>query len=382
MSFTANGINLGIPSGVIVASAAHTTDPDGYVIADGVTRTFDTKYNNLIVLGIEQRIPSIYLSYQFDGNVNDVTGNNLNGSLRGTANFDSSVFKRGSGSLISNTSSYVYMPQDLLGASGFTIAFWFYKTTNIDNSSSFFGSFSGANSSFTIFSQVNGAGHDIRIFFSTCTFASINVWNHFAMTLTSTSNGTSTLKMYANGVLQVTSTSIYNSYPNDYLYNNQIGKFDGYLDDFNIYRSVLTDSQISQILGYTPPNLKASFLRATGSQTVSSISYSGPTLENYQHNAIQVHTHPGSADAHTHGTASTAANTYDNTPGRIGLGTCNFYNTEATTNDDSSNQVNVFNLFDVTFNSAPVQSISVTNAGNDSVETAPFCYGVNWLIKL
>jgi len=36
----------------------------------------------------------------------------------------------------------------------------------------------------------------------------------------------------------------------------------------------------------------------------------------------------------------------------------------------------------VTFNNAASQSITINNNGNDSNENAPFCYGVNWLIKL
>ena len=65
------------------------------------------------------------------------------------------------------------------------------------------------------------------------------------------------------------------------------------------------------------------------------------------------------------------------------MGACNSYNTEASANNSNdNNQVNVFQLYDVSFSIAPSQSITVSNNTGDSNENAPFCYGVNWLIKL
>lgn len=133
---------------------------------------------------------------------------------------------------------------------------------------------------------------------------------------------------------------------------------------------------------YTPPNLQGSFLRSSGSQTIGQV-YSGSTFKTFQHNQIQQHTHTGSSSAHTHGTNSTAStNSYDNTAGVIGLAVVNGYDTEATTNSNDNNQVNIFKVFDVVFDNAASQSITVDNSGNNANETAPFCYGVNWLIKL
>jgi hypothetical protein len=53
-------------------------------------------------------------------------------------------------------------------------------------------------------------------------------------------------------------------------------------------------------------------------------------------------------------------------------------------NPNIGNKVNVYKVFDVSFSFAASQSITVANSSNNANtnETAPFCYGVNWLIKL
>jgi hypothetical protein len=59
----------------------------------------------------------------------------------------------------------------------------------------------------------------------------------------------------------------------------------------------------------------------------------------------------------------------------------NGYNTEEGTNSDQINEMNVFNLYDVAFVKANAQDGYTDILGSDN-DTAPFCYGVNWLIKL
>jgi hypothetical protein len=129
--------------------------------------------------------------------------------------------------------------------------------------------------------------------------------------------------------------------------------------------------------------LQGSFLRSSGSQTISQL-YTGGTFKLFQHNQIQQHTHPGISSNHTHATSSTATNAYDASAGKIGLAVVNGFATEATINSNNNDQVNVFKVFDVSFSFAASQSITVANSTNNANtnETAPFCYGVNWLIKL
>lgn len=176
-------------------------------------------------------------------------------------------------------------------------------------------------------------------------------------------------------------SSLHTYDPPGYVIADGVTRTDGHLD--SRYSGLLTLGIGSGTNGsYTPPNLQGSFLRSSGTQTIGQ-SYSGGTFKNFQHNSIDSHNHTGSSSAHTHGSSSTANNNgYDNTAGAIGIGVVNSYDTEATANSDDNNQLNVFQLYDVVFNDASAQSITVdsTTAGNN--ETSPFCYGVNWLIKL
>ena len=126
------------------------------------------------------------------------------------------------------------------------------------------------------------------------------------------------------------------------------------------------------------------FLRSSGSQTIGQL-YTGSTFKLFQHNQIQQHTHPGFSSSHTHATSSTATNAYDASAGKIGLAVVNGLATEMTSsNPNIGNKVNVYKVFDVSFSFAASQSITVANSSNNANtnETAPFCYGVNWLIKL
>ena len=66
----------------------------------------------------------------FENNVNN-TGSNLDGTLYGTATYNSSVVKRGTYSLLLNLSSYVRLPTLYLNSfrNGISIAFWIYRTS-------------------------------------------------------------------------------------------------------------------------------------------------------------------------------------------------------------------------------------------------------------
>ena len=170
--------------------------------------------------------------------------------------------------------------------------------------------------------------------------------------------------------------------PSGYVIADGIERTDGSdgrynnLIDLTIGLGTLTKNAAS----YTPINLKAAFLRSAGSQTITK-SYSGPAIKNYQHNAIENHSHTGSSVVHTHENRSTEGSLPNNTPGAIGIGMVNGSNTEEGNNSDQNNEMNVFNLYDVALVQASAQD-GYTNILGSDTETAPFCYGVNWLIKL
>ncbi len=98
----------------------------------------------------------------------------------------------------------------------------------------------------------------------------------------------------------------------------------------------------------------------------------------YQDHSIERHSHTATQAAHNHTT--NAETTHGNTVAKLGLGMCNGYNTESSPDNTSeSGQLNAFHVFDFNLNnSAP--TITVDPIGD--TDTAPFCYGVNWAIKL
>jgi hypothetical protein len=128
---------------------------------------------------------------------------------------------------------------------------------------------------------------------------------------------------------------------------------------------------------YTPPNFKGAFLRGTGTSSING-AYVGPNLKTAQDMASLAHTHTG--DSHKHNTVSGGTACYAVPSGG---------NNDVTTTgvDGTWNQVNLRNsgLDLKTANTSTSQSsmtnTSVTTTTNNS-DTSPYCYGVNWIIKL
>ena len=194
--------------------------------------------------------------YRMEGNAtNSGSGSGFDGTLVGTASYDSTVFKRGSQSLLSNTSSYISIPTLALNTytNGLTIAFWFYRSGTGTETFLTFGSDAMKIISFGTGTQYNMyfeiAGYNIIY-----TFTTINTWNHFAITLTYSTNNTSTWKLYIDGILNSTYTN--KPYPTTTYSTNSIGQITGYMDDFRIYQNVLSDAEILNVSNNTLSNTK------------------------------------------------------------------------------------------------------------------------------
>ena len=197
--------------------------------------------------------------YRMEGNVtNSGSGTGLNGTLVGTTSYSSTVFKRGSQSLLSNTSSYISIPTLSLNTytNGLTIAFWFYRSGTATETFLTFG-----NGAMQIYSFYNSnLPNEYNMYFVVSsnqiyyTFNSINTWNHFAITLTYSTNNTSTWKLYIDGILN--STTLNKPYPTTTYSTNSIGQITGYMDDFRIYQNVLSDSEILNVSNNTLSNTK------------------------------------------------------------------------------------------------------------------------------
>lgn len=159
--------------------------------------------------------------------------------------------------------------------------------------------------------------------------------------------------------------------------NGADGRYNN-LIDLTIGLGTLTKNAAS----YTPINLKAAFLRSAESQTITPNSYTGPAIKTYQNSSTEKHSHTSSSYPHSHTTNSTAGPDYNNTNSNVGVGIVDGTNTETGENSHQDNEGNVFDLYGVTFINADPQTGYTTLDGDDDNETAPFCYGVNWLIKL
>jgi hypothetical protein len=201
---------------------------------------------------------SLLISYQMEGNLTNLgTDPSLNGTLVGTPTYNSSIFKRGTQSLLTNPTSYISIPtMNLTSTAGLTIAFWFYKLAFSTETVVLFSN--GANtlkiysfgsaSPLNLYLQLNGSG--TQIFYS---YTTVNTWHHFAVTLSYSAGTSSTHKVYANGVLQSTITN--GAYPTVSYTTNTVGQFTGYLDDFRIYQAVLSDADIANVYNNTQLSL-------------------------------------------------------------------------------------------------------------------------------
>jgi hypothetical protein len=147
--------------------------------------------------------------------------------------------------------------------------------------------------------------------------------------------------------------------------------------------NTLINAQIgTSVGGYTPPNLKAAFLRGTGTNGV----YSGPSLITSQTHALQNHVHTIAQTAqHTH-TINPTLSADGGTSGTptYGLASEVVNGTAGTSNittQNGINQVNLSNTAQLTILTANPTTTIENSTGTDT-ETAPYCYGVLWIIKL
>ena len=160
----------------------------------------------------------------------------------------------------SNLNSFATLPTlSLNGTSGLTISFWFYRTTvGTQTVLNFAGQSSGFPiSMFTFGDSVNYNlyfgfdGYGVNTFH---TFTGINMWRHMAVTLTYSTNNTSICKVYANGTLSTTTAANF-PYPASSYTINKIGQFTAYMDDFRVYDTVLSGTEVTSIYNTTITSL-------------------------------------------------------------------------------------------------------------------------------
>ncbi len=269
------GSSLG--TGSSFATSAITTTTTYYVdyTVGGVTSTPRTAVTATVnsgpVLATAPTSPTsgLYLSYSFNGNANDVSGNSNNGTLQGapalttdrynTAN--SAYSFNGSSQYISTASSFASP-----GPQNFSISVWFKTTTAGGKLVGYGSSQTGSSGSYDRQIYMSNTG---QIYFGLYpnvvktlnTTASYNDGNwHNVIATVSTTNGSN---LYVDGALQASDATMTTSQTfsvNGYWrvgYDNLAGwtntptdyYFTGALDDIAIYNSALTASQVYSLYG-------------------------------------------------------------------------------------------------------------------------------------
>jgi Concanavalin A-like lectin/glucanases superfamily/Calx-beta domain/Secretion system C-terminal sorting domain len=200
--------------------------------------------------------------YPFNGNANDVSGNNLNGSIIGTPVFTTDRFGNANSAISfnGNTANRVEVADNvLLHPASITIAAWILLNNNaglqtfIDkplspciNDSWHFGSLNADYS--TWISRTTSCGDFAQV----TTPLSINTWIHVAATADPVSGQ---LKLYLNGILA--NTAEYSGaipYDNNVMFfgaaleNNSLAfPMNGSIDEVKIYNIALTAAQVNDL---------------------------------------------------------------------------------------------------------------------------------------
>ena len=207
------------------------------------------------------------LWYKMENNANnDGQLASMNGTLVGSPTYSSSVYKMGAYSLQSTgASQYISIPSFTWPTTGITISAWFNRTNlstavdlfNFNSSSGIRVELSnGTDPNYNIYVMILGT----QVVYPVST-VSLSGWVHLVISLTYTTNNTSVLKLYTNGVIYNYSNNQnpIRTYPTVASTSNRIGGVTGYTDDFRLYNTVLSDAQILEI--YNEQNTTDSYDR-------------------------------------------------------------------------------------------------------------------------
>jgi hypothetical protein len=136
----------------------------------------------------------------------------------------------------------------------------------------------------------------------------------------------------------------------------------------SFYKKMTTVADAS---GYYPPNFSGAFLRGIGASGL----YSGPLLGSSQNHATQIHSHGITDNGHGHG-----VNNYVQGSGSDPVRLI------AVTATSNAGQLPVTSLIGnttgITVNDSSTTAVNSINRYADANETRPYNYGVNWIIKL
>ena len=206
----------------------------------------------------------LYLSYNFNGNLLDSSGNGRNATANGTITYG--VGRKGvAGTAIQFGSGNIITPK-LPTSSVWSFSFWF-KTNSTSNTiwlelSPLLNSING------FLSTINNDGSGkIRGFINSGNITNVNSkytynsfndnnWHHLVLILDRSQTSTNEIKIYIDNALQTLTTSVNNeqtgNFTSEKLYigargTTLIQPYNGLMDDFKLFNYSLTQSQITNL---------------------------------------------------------------------------------------------------------------------------------------
>ena len=206
----------------------------------------------------------LYLSYNFNGNLNDSSGNGRNATANGTITYG--VGRKGvAGTAIQFRSGNIMTPT-LPVYSVWSISFWF-KTNSTSNTiwlelSPLLNSING------FLSTINNDGSGkIRGYISSENNTNVNFkytnksfndnnWHHLVLILDRSQTSTNEIKIYIDNALQTLTTSLNNeqtgNFTSEKLYigargTTLIQPYNGLMDDFKLFNYPLTQTEITNL---------------------------------------------------------------------------------------------------------------------------------------
>jgi hypothetical protein len=204
--------------------------------------------------------------YKFDDSTNlglDYSGNGYNLTNNNSSSYSSSIFTKGTGSVLFNGTSSQYLSTSSfynLNGISFSICFWYYSTISTLNNINIIGSISAITTAsitatnYLQFGIFNGQWGFGEILLSSTGIEEQNTWNFITYTFNSIGTNKEEI-LYKNGIqigLSTTKTSSYNftnltfglgrrTLTDNYLY------WYGHIDDFRVYNQVLTINQVNEL---------------------------------------------------------------------------------------------------------------------------------------
>lgn len=229
------------------------------------------------------------------GEVKDLSGNNYNGTRQGNAT--TATGKYGFGGTFDGTGDGVALGDvaNLSGASGITIASWFYTNSNIhetiiSRSLTMAGSIRGYDLStnfdgnFELTITTTGTGTSSRAVWDTGVSATNSTWQH----VTATYNGiTNTATLYINGIQRASSNSVTTGIMADGADNTNIGCWEdgcvtnftnGNIDELRLYNRALSPVEVAKLSAWAPgPVVYYKFDEGVGTSSINDSSGNGFT---------------------------------------------------------------------------------------------------------